>query len=88
MLVASPPPQLQENHSELAATILPPDDGLLTLDAAILSADHARRFATGAVLDHLAPDAQPTRARVYSEAGSFIAVASLDEHGSLRPERA
>ncbi len=70
----------------LAEVLLPADDGVSDIDAAILTADRARLLATGAVLEGASALAKPVSiARIYGSDGTFVGTGEVAENGQIRP---
>lgn len=70
---------------EFGETLLPADEGITDLDAAILDAGRAALLAHGNVLGHVVePLRAAPRARIYSSDGSFVGVAEVDPGAGIR----
>lgn len=68
----------------LDAALLPADEGLMGMEAAILDASRSLRFATGQALGIDGSLAAGT-VRVFDPAGGFVGVGQIEPEGALRP---
>lgn len=71
--------------STLDDILVPPDEGVIELPAALVSAGSAAALRNGAVLDVMPLGVCDGPLRVYDAAGYFVATAALDVSGRLRP---
>ncbi|MFN8508066.1 MAG: tRNA pseudouridine(55) synthase TruB [Dehalococcoidia bacterium] len=70
-------------NGRLQDALLPNDEGLAGMDAALLDADSAARFATGR---EVACDAAPSECvRVFDAAGALAGIGAIAPEGGLRP---
>ncbi len=68
--------------------LLPPDDGIASMDAALLCAEAVRIIANGGWWKSDEPFERATGAlRIYSDSGEFFGVGSLAETGEIRPSK-
>lgn len=69
--------------------LLPIDEGLTAMSAAILSGDHVEDVLHGIRVQLQVPDvgAGRTPVRVYSDEGALVAVGALEPDGVLRPKK-
>jgi tRNA pseudouridine55 synthase len=73
---------------ELLDLVIPSDEGILSVEAALVGAEAASVLANGGAWRTSAPplrDAQP--ARIYSEGGDFLGVGSVSTFGEIRVSR-
>ena len=68
-----------------ASALLPADDGLLEIPAALLDDGKAARLAAGGAIATAAAGASREVLRVYSRSGQFVGTAHLHADGELRP---
>jgi hypothetical protein len=73
-------------EGRLAEALLPADDGLAGMDAAILSRERAQVLMHGS---RLPPSERPWRpseqARLYDAAGAFVGIGAVGPSGEIRP---
>ncbi|MBI5947178.1 MAG: tRNA pseudouridine(55) synthase TruB [Chloroflexi bacterium] len=73
------------DSGELGEALLPADEGIADLDAAILGIERAALLAHGNVLAHVVePLRDAPRARIYSSDGSFVGVAEVTLGAGIR----
>ncbi|MGE3076892.1 MAG: tRNA pseudouridine(55) synthase TruB [Dehalococcoidia bacterium] len=76
------------NNGSLEELILPSDDGLMTMDAAILSREGAHAVSNGMSWNTtLAPDCDRSPVRIYSDSGSFVGVGSVSSLGRIHASK-
>ncbi len=72
---------------ELTRTLLPPDEGLIDHDAAILSIEHCQRLAGGSAVAVEPPERTSEAARFYTTDGVFVAVGTIKSEGQIQPKK-